>query len=119
MSRQPSSSTLLRGFIAAVLDAPNRWRAILVLVDSNTPAFRKRLERGRDALTDMLETLLRSTIHDPDVDVGLAAHALGSYVYDSARLTLADPRTFSPDRIVAFGTTPFRGLSSNDATPKA
>jgi AcrR family transcriptional regulator len=62
--------TLVGGFLDAAREAPQRWRAILVLADANTPAFRKRLERGRRALTDTIETLLRTTRSSPALTSG-------------------------------------------------
>jgi AcrR family transcriptional regulator len=117
LSRAEASETadripaLLRGFVDAAIEAPDRWRAILMVADSSTPAFRKRLDRGRRALTDAVEALLHSTFRYPDVDIGMAAHALQGYMYDSARLALADPDRFPPDRVVAFGATLFGALA--------
>lgn len=100
-------ATLLRGFLQATLEAPDRWRAILALVDSTTPAVRKRLDVGRRGLVDACQALLRSQRLGDDFDFELAAHALQAYMNDGARLALAEPAGFSVDRIVEFGTTLF------------
>lgn len=95
-------------FLKAVLASPDRWRAILMLVDSSTPAFRKTLEHGMQAFVEELEALVRSTVDDaPGVDVEMTARALQAYISDAAKLLLAESDRFPIDRLVAFGARTF------------
>lgn len=98
----------IREFLEAVLEAPDRWRAILMLVDSSTPAFRKTLEQGMQVLVEELEALVRSTVGDRSgVDVEMSARALQAYMSDAAKLLLAESDRFPIDRLVAFGARTF------------
>lgn len=95
----------LKGFLAAVLEAPNRWRAILMLVDSNTPTFQRHLEAGRRALVTALEDFVGGATNedlDENADVELLARALLAIMWDAARLVLDEPEQFPPARILAF-----------------
>lgn len=93
------------GFLQAVLEAPDRWRAVFTLVDSSTPLFRKRVESGRDALIAAIEELVHwAEREDPDsdTDVELYARALFALIWDAGRTILAEPDKFPPERITAF-----------------
>lgn len=95
----------LDGFLRAVLAAPDRWRAVFALVDSSTPAYRKRVERGRQLLISLFEELVRwaaSDGLDPETDVAMLARALYALVWDAGRTVLAEPGAFPPDRIMKF-----------------
>jgi AcrR family transcriptional regulator len=104
---KPGAAALLflEGFLAAVLEAPERWRAVFSLVDSSAPAFRKRVERGRRVLISVLEELVRwAAIEDadPDTDVELYARALLALIWDAGRIVLTEPDQFPPERITKF-----------------
>lgn len=97
--------TALSRFLTAVTDAPDRWRAVLVLVDSSTPTFRRHLERAQRMLVGALEDLVRWAATeglDEDTDIELLARTLLAIMWDSARLVLAQPDQFPPERILAF-----------------
>ena len=93
---------LIREFLTAVRQTPERWRAVLMLADSSTPTFRKRLDRGREAV---IATLTDIVGERPDAE--LTAYALRGYLFDAGRLTLAAPDRFPLDRLVAFGADTF------------
>ena len=95
-------AVLIREFLAAVQHAPERWRAVLMLADSSTPAFRKRLDRGREAV---IATLTDIVGERPDTE--LTAYALRGYLFDAGRLTLAAHDRFPVDRLVEFGARTF------------
>lgn len=99
--------TFVEGFVRAVLAEPNRWRAVLTLVDSSTPTFRRRLERGRRALIGIFEDVLRQSIAktDPSIDVELLARALYALILDAGRTALSEPGQFPPERISTFART--------------
>lgn len=95
----------VRRYLAAVLAAPDRWRAILTLVDSSTPTFQRHLERGRAAVVAVLEDLVRWAVTDgldDDTDVELLARMLLAFLFDAARLALTQPDDYPPERIEAF-----------------
>ena len=101
----------MRRLLEAFLEAPDRWRAILTLVDSSTPTFRKRLEAGRDMMTSVLEGLVRWGVSDgldDDTDIELLARMLLAMMLEAGRLALSDPRDFPPDRLQAFAETSIR-----------
>lgn len=96
----------LEGFLAAVRDEPDRWRAIFTLVDSSTPEFRARLESGRAVVLGALEDVIRRAISDrglePDTDVEMLARTIYSVLWEAGRLVLSESDTFPPDRIIRF-----------------
>ncbi|MUM23143.1 TetR/AcrR family transcriptional regulator [Mycobacterium sp. CBMA271] len=92
---------LLDTFLRAVADAPLRWRAIYLVVDSGTPAFHKRVERGRAAITYQLAEILReSSNFDANEDHELLARHLLAAALESGRLLLTDPDTYPRARLM-------------------
>lgn len=106
-------SESLEKFLAAVQAAPDRWRAVFTLVDSSTPAFRRRLESGRRAFIAALETFVRETARAErrqSVDIEMTARIIYALVWDAGRLLLAAPETFSAQRICEFNEAMFRAI---------
>ncbi|MFF2085797.1 TetR/AcrR family transcriptional regulator [Nocardia sp. NPDC058176] len=100
--------TALGNFLDAVQSAPERWRAVFTLVDSSTPAFRRRVDRGRQALILTFEEFVAASLtaeRRTEVDVELCARALHSLFWDNGRLVLAEPETFPPQRVLTFART--------------
>lgn len=105
----------LEGFLDAVGQAPNRWRAVFMLVDSSTPAYRKRLEAGRAVVIHALEQRLmraRGSELPADIDVELLARAIFAVLWDSGRGLLERPDQFTKERIMAFARSAFPGWTS-------
>ncbi|GAD82287.1 TetR/AcrR family transcriptional regulator [Nocardia asteroides NBRC 15531] len=103
----------LESFLDAVHSAPRRWQAVFALVDSSTPAFRRRLDRGRRALIVALEQFVDSAVsaeRRAEIDVELCARALYSLFWDSGRLILAEPETFPRQRVLTFARTVVQAL---------
>ncbi|MFE3001337.1 TetR/AcrR family transcriptional regulator [Nocardia sp. NPDC059246] len=95
-------------FLSAVQAAPDRWRAVFQLVDSSTPTFRRRLDRGRQAFIAALETFVREAVpaeREAAVDVQLTARTMYALFWEAGRLVLADPEAFPPQRIRDFAAT--------------
>ncbi|MFJ2666427.1 TetR/AcrR family transcriptional regulator [Nocardia fluminea] len=95
-------------FLTAVLGAPDRWRAIFLIADASTPAFRRRLESGRQAFIAALVTFVRAAAPPerlPEIDVELTARTLYALFWEAGRLVLADPEGFPPQRIREFAST--------------
>lgn len=86
-------------FLRAIAEAAGRWRAIYMIADSGTPAFHRRVNRGRRQLTRQLQnTLHNSGRFDPSTDLELLAHYLFAALWESGRLQLAQPDDFDHDR---------------------
>lgn len=89
-------------YFKAVAEAPKRWRAIYVVADSGTPAFHRRVERGRSTLAGQLQEILRASQElDPDTDFELVAYQILATVWDAGRLLLTQPNEFPHDRLMA------------------
>ncbi|WP_342800540.1 TetR/AcrR family transcriptional regulator [Nocardia sp. No.11] len=98
----------LEHFLTAVLDAPDRWRAIFLIADASTPAFRHRLDRGRQTFIAALTTFVRESCPPerlPTLDVELTARTLYALFWEAGRLVLADPEAFPPQRIRDYADT--------------
>lgn len=94
-------NNLLDTYLRAVTDTPLRWRAIYLVVDSGTPTFHKRVERGRSALALQLAQIMdKSSDFDPDQDHELLARHLLAAVWESGRLLLTDPDAYPRERLV-------------------
>lgn len=96
----------LEGFLLAVLEAPDRWRAIFTLVDSSTKQFRARVEFGQDEAISMIEQLVTSATSsraDVHVDTQLMARTLFGVYWECGRLLLLNPDTYTIARLVAHG----------------
>lgn len=95
----------LARFLEVVQEAPERWLAILSLVDSSTPQLRARVEAGQQLMTAAFEDLVRWAMTDglaPDTDVEVLARMLYAMLWDAGRLVLTDPETFPAERLVGF-----------------
>lgn len=92
---------LADALLRAVAEAPDRWRAIYLIADSGTPAFHKRVERGRAAMIGQLEQALRaSTDFGAHADVEMLARYLLAALWDSGRLLLTRPDEYPHDRLL-------------------
>ena len=106
-------SASLAKFLDVVTNSPERWRAVFTLVDSSTPAFRRRLESGRTAYIAALASFVRSSTAREDrepVDVEMTARTVFALVWDAGRLVLDDPENFPPARIARVYDSVFRSL---------
>jgi AcrR family transcriptional regulator len=107
----------LEGFLRAVTDQPDRWRAAFTLVDSSTPAFRQRVERAQQVLIGAIERLCRAAVHDPDTDVEMLARALYTLLWGAGRLVLAELDQFPPERITTFADQFIRSQFGQSGRP--
>lgn len=86
--------------------SPDLWSAILQLVDSATPEFRRTVDRGRDQAAEMVTRMLSMTAgeegtHDPRRDHELYARMIVALVIESGRLLLSQPEVFTRARLIA------------------
>lgn len=92
----------LESFLGAVQGAPDRWRAVFLLADASTPAFRRRLDHGRQVFIGALDAFVRAVTPPdrlPAIDVELTAWTLYALFWEAGRLVLAEPDLFPPQRI--------------------
>lgn len=72
------------------------------LADSSTPAFRRRVERGRSVLIAAFEAFVRGSTprhQRATVDAELTARMLAAMWWEAGRIALPEPDSFSPQRI--------------------
>ena len=93
----------VRAFLVAVRAEPRTWRVVLMPPDGGSPDLRARVQSSRRTITARVGELLRWGIdrrggpHGLDVD--LLARLVVAIGEDGARLLLAHPRRYSPDRL--------------------
>lgn len=95
----------VRVFLRAVRAAPRTWRLVLMPPDGGSADLRERVQRSRRTITDRVGELLRWGIASrggPEgLDVDLLARLVVAIGEDGARLLVAHPRRYSPDRLAA------------------
>ncbi|MFB8003339.1 TetR/AcrR family transcriptional regulator [Nocardia sp. NPDC056000] len=101
----PAIIAYLDGFLTEVLAAPDRWRAAFSLVDSTTPKFRRRIERQRKAITELLENYLRDTPGMPTMDIEMTARVIFTLAWEAGRMLLSEPEIFTRERLLTFART--------------
>src|ERR1035437_250071 len=92
----------LRAYLYAVRDHPGTWRLILMPPEGAPQILHKSIARGRATvlarLTEAVRPELARDRRLPDAE--LTARLLSAISDEYARLVLADPARFSPDRLV-------------------
>jgi AcrR family transcriptional regulator len=92
---------LFDAYLRAVIEAPQRWRAIFMIADSGTPTFHKRIARLRAQIVREFEAALRqSCTAGQQADPELLAHHLLAVLWESGRLLLVSPESFSHERLL-------------------
>lgn len=95
---------LLADFLLAVRAAPERWHCIVMPMPDMPPAFHAVREQARAVALSRTEELagwlLRAADVPPELDAEVVAHSVVSLCEMAARLVLADPAHFSPERFV-------------------
>ncbi len=93
----------VRGFLRAVRSAPKTWRLVLMPPDGGSPDLRERVGRSRRTITARVAELLEWGIDSRGgpygVDLDLLARLVVALGEDGARLLVAHPRRYSPDRL--------------------
>jgi AcrR family transcriptional regulator len=88
-------------YLRAVVEAPERWRAIFLINDSGTPTFLRRVARIRARIVREFEVALdQSCTPGRDADSGLLAHHLVAVLWESGRLLLVSPKEFTHERLL-------------------
>lgn len=87
------------GYLSAVRSDPVTWRLVLVTPDGAPPLLRERIAAGRAQVVAQLAAAVGPRAGSPDPE--LTAHALSAVADEAARLLLADPEAFPPERLIA------------------
>jgi len=95
----------VRGFLQAVHAAPATWRLVLLPPAGSPPRLRERIAGNRDAvavrITGLLDWGLARRGGPAGLDHELLARLLIAAAEDAARLVLADPDAYPPERLAA------------------
>src|SRR6185436_13621919 len=91
--------TAFEGYLHAVRSDPVTWRLVLVTPDGAPPLLRERIAAGRAQVVAQLASAVGSRAASPDP--ALTAHALSAVADEAARLMLADPNAYPPERLIA------------------
>jgi AcrR family transcriptional regulator len=92
----------LGGYLAAVRADPETWRLVLIPHEGAPGVLHEAISRGRAAVVAQLAAALRDGdrgMESPDPE--LAAHLLSALADEAARLLLADPEHYPPERVLA------------------
>lgn len=104
----------VRVFVQAVVEAPDRWRLVLLPPEGTPHEFRAQVELVRTGVLAQIEDLAALGLKElgglDDLDSALLGHAMLALAEMSGRLVLTDPEKFTPDRLVAFVTRIAHGL---------
>ncbi len=92
----------LGAYLTAVEQHPNTWRLVLMPPEGAPEALRRTIAGGRVEVLDKLIQAVRPGLRpgDPDEDPQLTARTLSAIADEYARLVLADPGQFPPERLV-------------------
>jgi len=89
----------LGGYLQAVREDPATWRLVLVPHEGAPAVLHEAILRGRAAVVGQLAAALGDGIDAPDPE--LAARLLSALADEAARLVLADPERYPPERVLA------------------
>ena len=92
----------LRAYLQIVQDHPSTWRLILTPPEGAPEALHKRIASGKAEVLEGLTRAVRPALaldqESPDAE--LTARLLSAISDEYARLVLADPERFSPERLL-------------------
>lgn len=91
----------LGGYLEAVRADPATWRLVLVPHEGAPAVLHEAISRGREAVVTQLAAALGGErgLRAPDPE--LAAHLLSALADEAARLLLADPDRYPPERVLS------------------
>jgi AcrR family transcriptional regulator len=111
----------IRAFTTLVRDHPRLWRLVLFPVEGAPKAVRERVAEGRAAVFALLEPLVEWGVQQrggpAGIDTELLARGLLTMGEDAARIVVADPERFTPDRIADFTATLLGALARPESRP--
>ena len=80
---------------------PATWRLVLVPHEGAPAVLHEAISRGRAAVVAQLAAALGDERGSTRPDPELAAHLLSALADEAARLLLADPERYPPERVLA------------------
>lgn len=106
--------TWLRGVAEAIAADPDAWRLMLLPADETPDVVRRRVEQGRAVALEQTRLFTRSLLAQrPELgalDEELTAHALLAACEQAAKLMIADPARYPPERLVQYAERLLRVL---------
>jgi AcrR family transcriptional regulator len=96
----------LGGYLEAVRADPDTWRLVLMPQEGAPPVMHEQISRGRGAVVEQLAGALEPGA-SPDPE--LAARLMSAVADEAARLMLADPGAYPPERTLALARWFLRG----------
>jgi AcrR family transcriptional regulator len=92
----------LDAYLHAVQSQPTTWRLVLMPPEGAPAALHRKITEGRSQVLERLARAVKPlTDRDPDVpDAELTARLLSAISDEYARLVLADPARFPPERLL-------------------
>jgi AcrR family transcriptional regulator len=94
--------TSLRAYLSAVEQNPNTWRMVLMPPFGAPESLRESILQGQAAVLESLTQAVSPGFKPGDraTDPDLTARVLSAIADEYARLVLADPERFSPERLL-------------------
>ena len=105
----------MTAFLEGVRDDPGTWRLIVIPQEGMPPAVRARVDKHREDARRQLEPIaawLLGKAGAPDLDPELMSHLIRGNAEYLARMTIEDPKRFSPDRLAGFAHDGLRALGA-------
>jgi AcrR family transcriptional regulator len=110
----------LTSVLEAVRRHPDTWRLILLPADGTPPSVRADVERHRRALLRQMEPLVAWGLEQRGLghlDPELAAQTILAGAENAIRLTLTQPRRFTPRRLAGFAGDLVAALGQGPESP--
>jgi AcrR family transcriptional regulator len=98
----------IRAFLTVVRDDPRLWRLAVLPVDGAPADLRDRIRRAKQAVLALLQPIVTWGLEQrggPKIDPELFARLIITAAEDTARLVLAEPETYTPERFADFVAT--------------
>jgi AcrR family transcriptional regulator len=105
----------LRRVAEAIAADPDAWRLMLLPAGGTPDVVRQRVERGRAVALEQARLFTRSLLSQRPaldaLDEELTAHALLAACEQAAKLMIADPERYPPERLVRYAENLLRVLA--------
>ena len=105
----------LWGVAEAIAANPDAWRLMLLPAGGTPDVVRQRVERGRAVALEQARLFTRSMLAQRPaldaLDEELTAHALLAACEQAAKLMIADPERYPPERLVQYAENLLRVLT--------